>query len=219
MKLWSGRFGKDTDALVNELNASISFDQRLYREDITGSMAHAAMLADCGIISKADNDAIQAGLAGILAWAMEPVMSSLYNRWSKEMEAFSSLTRASVSLPKRPDQSFIELISFLWGWSGVGRRSAARGSAAHRRGTPPPILFLFLTKRERAVDGPREKIAWRRTCTFVQVCLIRGSSEYMPTKLRESSTGSRRTIHLRGSYAAIVGLAQTSGWLSKGLFF
>ena len=46
MKLWSGRFGKDTDALVNELNASISFDQRLYKEDINGSMAHAAMLAD-----------------------------------------------------------------------------------------------------------------------------------------------------------------------------
>ena len=67
MKLWGGRFQKDTDQLVNELNASISFDQRLYREDITGSMAHAQMLADCGIISKADNDAIQAGLAGILA--------------------------------------------------------------------------------------------------------------------------------------------------------
>ena len=67
MKLWGGRFQKDTDQLVNALNASISFDQRLYREDITGSMAHAQMLADCGIISKADNDAIQAGLAGILA--------------------------------------------------------------------------------------------------------------------------------------------------------
>ena len=44
MKLWSGRFGKDTDALVNDFNASIQFDQRLYKEDITGSMAHAKML-------------------------------------------------------------------------------------------------------------------------------------------------------------------------------
>ena len=52
MKLWGGRFQKDTDQLVNALNASISFDQRLYREDITGSMAHAQMLADCGIISQ-----------------------------------------------------------------------------------------------------------------------------------------------------------------------
>ena len=67
MKLWGGRFQKETDDLVNQLNASIGFDQRLYKEDITGSMAHAGMLADCGIISKADNDAIQAGLAGILA--------------------------------------------------------------------------------------------------------------------------------------------------------
>ena len=67
MKLWSGRFGKETDALVNDFNASIQFDQRLYREDITGSMAHAAMLANCGVISREDADAIQAGLEGILA--------------------------------------------------------------------------------------------------------------------------------------------------------
>ena len=67
MKLWSGRFGKDTDALVNELNASISFDQRLYKEDITGSMAHARMLGDCGIISQEDAAAIIDGLQGILA--------------------------------------------------------------------------------------------------------------------------------------------------------
>ena len=66
MKLWGGRFQKETDNLVNELNASIGFDRRLYREDITGSMAHAAMLADCGIISRADADAIINGLQGIL---------------------------------------------------------------------------------------------------------------------------------------------------------
>ena len=67
MKLWGGRFHKATDQLVNELNASISFDQRLYREDITGSMAHARMLGDCGIISKEDAAAIIGGLQGILA--------------------------------------------------------------------------------------------------------------------------------------------------------
>ena len=66
MKLWSGRFAKDTDALVNELNASISFDQRLYREDIRGSLAHAKMLGDCGIISREDAAAIKEGLEGIL---------------------------------------------------------------------------------------------------------------------------------------------------------
>ena len=65
-KLWSGRFAKDTDALVNELNASISFDRRLYREDIRGSLAHAKMLGDCGIISREDAAAIAEGLNGIL---------------------------------------------------------------------------------------------------------------------------------------------------------
>ena len=67
MKLWSGRFGKDTDALVDEINASISFDQRLYREDIEGSLAHARMLGDQGIISTEDVAAITEGLKGILA--------------------------------------------------------------------------------------------------------------------------------------------------------
>ena len=67
MKLWSGRFGKDTDALVNDFNASIQFDQRLYKEDITGSMAHAKMLGATGIISAADAEAIVQGLQSILA--------------------------------------------------------------------------------------------------------------------------------------------------------
>ena len=67
MKLWSGRFGKETDALVNDFNASIFFDQRLYKEDIQGSMAHAQMLGDCGVISQEDVAAIHKGLTEILA--------------------------------------------------------------------------------------------------------------------------------------------------------
>ena len=67
MKLWGGRFGKETDELVNELNASIDFDRRLYREDIRGSVAHAEMLAQCGVISAQDASAIVNGLHGILA--------------------------------------------------------------------------------------------------------------------------------------------------------
>ena len=66
MKLWSGRFEKETDNLVDALNASIGFDQRLYREDITGSMAHARMLGACGIISPEDTAAILEGLQSIL---------------------------------------------------------------------------------------------------------------------------------------------------------
>ncbi|MEG0779970.1 MAG: argininosuccinate lyase, partial [Oscillospiraceae bacterium] len=67
MKLWSGRFGKDTDSQVDDFNASIHFDARLYKEDIDGSRAHAVMLGDCGIISREDVSAILAGLDGILA--------------------------------------------------------------------------------------------------------------------------------------------------------
>ena len=67
MKLWSGRFRKETDALVNDFNSSIQFDARLYREDIEGSMAHAAMLGRQGIISAEDTQAILMGLTGILA--------------------------------------------------------------------------------------------------------------------------------------------------------
>ena len=67
MKLWSGRFRKETDALVNDFNSSIQFDARLYREDIEGSMAHAAMLSRQGIISAGDAEKILAGLTGILA--------------------------------------------------------------------------------------------------------------------------------------------------------
>ena len=66
MKLWGGRFQKETDNLVNELNASIGFDQRLYKEDITGSMAHAKMLGERGIISMEDVAAILEGLQSIL---------------------------------------------------------------------------------------------------------------------------------------------------------
>ncbi|NLF80743.1 MAG: argininosuccinate lyase, partial [Clostridia bacterium] len=66
MKLWGGRFNADTDKVAEDFHSSIGFDQRLYREDIEGSMAHAKMLGECGIISKKEADMIRAGLAAIL---------------------------------------------------------------------------------------------------------------------------------------------------------
>jgi len=65
-KLWGGRFSKSTDEMINEFQASISFDKRMYHEDIAGSIAHATMLAKCGIIADADKDSIIAGLKKIL---------------------------------------------------------------------------------------------------------------------------------------------------------
>ena len=66
-KLWGGRFSKTTDEMINEFQASIGFDRRMYREDIAGSLAHAAMLAKVGILSEEDCAAIEKGLKDILA--------------------------------------------------------------------------------------------------------------------------------------------------------
>lgn len=66
-KLWGGRFSKNTNELVDAFNASIDFDKRLYHEDIRGSIAHARMLAKCGIIPAEDGEKIIAGLKNILA--------------------------------------------------------------------------------------------------------------------------------------------------------
>ena len=65
-KLWAGRTSGETDRLADDFNSSIRFDSRMYRQDIQGSMAHAAMLAHTGILSQADGDAIRAGLQTIL---------------------------------------------------------------------------------------------------------------------------------------------------------
>ena len=67
MKLWAGRFQKETDSLVNNFNASIDFDARLYRQDIEGSIAHATMLGEQGIITMEESQDIIEGLKAILA--------------------------------------------------------------------------------------------------------------------------------------------------------
>lgn len=67
MKLWTGRFQKEISKTTNDFNSSISFDSRMYKEDITGSIAHATMLGQCGIIEKEQADIICKGLQEILA--------------------------------------------------------------------------------------------------------------------------------------------------------
>lgn len=66
-KMWAGRFTKETDERVNDFNSSIKFDARMYRQDIEGSIAHATMLGECGIIAADDSKKIIEGLQGILA--------------------------------------------------------------------------------------------------------------------------------------------------------
>ena len=66
-KMWAGRTAGETDRIADDFNSSIHFDSRMYRQDITGSMAHATMLAAKGIISQAEADTLVSGLESILA--------------------------------------------------------------------------------------------------------------------------------------------------------
>lgn len=66
MKLWGGRFTKETNQLVHNFNASISYDQKFYKQDILGSIAHVTMLEKQGILTTSEKDAIVDGLQGIL---------------------------------------------------------------------------------------------------------------------------------------------------------
>jgi argininosuccinate lyase len=78
-KAWSGRFGEPVDAFVQRFTASVTFDQRFALHDIRGSLAHARMLAACGVLSRADLKAIETGLAkvraeiraGRFAWSLQ----------------------------------------------------------------------------------------------------------------------------------------------------
>ena len=65
-KMWAGRFKKEADSKVNDFNSSISFDARMYKQDIMGSIAHAAMLGKTGVIGQMEADKIMAGLSDIL---------------------------------------------------------------------------------------------------------------------------------------------------------
>lgn len=65
MKLWAGRFQKEVDPKTNDFNSSISFDSRMAKEDIEGSIAHATMLGACGVIEQHETDVICSGLEGI----------------------------------------------------------------------------------------------------------------------------------------------------------
>ena len=64
-KMWQGRFSKELDEKVNDFNSSISFDSRMYKEDISGSIIHSVMLGKKGIISEEDSRLIGKELSAI----------------------------------------------------------------------------------------------------------------------------------------------------------
>lgn len=86
-QLWGGRFTKETDQLVYNFNASISFDKKLYAHDIEGSIAHVMMLARQGVLSDAEKEDIIAGLQGIRSdvekenWRLQTNMRTFTALW------------------------------------------------------------------------------------------------------------------------------------------
>ena len=92
MKLWGGRFTKEENQLVHEFNESLSFDQRLYRQDIEGSIAHVTMLAKQGIVTGEDRDAIIGGLKGILTDIENGTL-----KFTKEHEDIHSFVEANLT--------------------------------------------------------------------------------------------------------------------------
>ena len=90
-QLWGGRFTKETDQLVYNFNASLSFDQKLYKQDITGSMAHVEMLAKQGILTQQEKEEITAGLQEILKEIEEGTLE-----FSPEYEDIHSFVEANL---------------------------------------------------------------------------------------------------------------------------
>ncbi len=101
MKLWGGRFSKSTDNLVDDFHSSISFDQRLAQQDIIGSIAHATMLGEQGIIPAEDADKIVEGLKGILADVKEGKIQWMVDAEDIHMNVETILTQRIGEAGKR----------------------------------------------------------------------------------------------------------------------
>jgi argininosuccinate lyase len=101
MALWAGRFSKEVDETVNAFNSSIAFDARMYEQDIRGSIAHATMLGDCGVIEKSESEAIVEGLQGILADLQSGALVFDPNAEDVHMFVEAELTKRLGSTGKR----------------------------------------------------------------------------------------------------------------------
>ena len=101
MALWAGRFSKEVDETVNAFNSSIRFDARMFAQDIRGSIAHAKMLGDCGVIEKSESEAIIQGLQDILADLQSGVLEFDPNAEDIHMFVEAELTKRLGSTGKR----------------------------------------------------------------------------------------------------------------------
>ena len=120
MKLWAGRFQKETDQKTNDFNSSISFDSRMYREDIEGSIAHATMLGACGIIEAGEADAICAELQKILedidsgALSIDPAAEDIHTFVEGELtKRLGAAGKRLHTARSRNDQVALDLRCYL----------------------------------------------------------------------------------------------------------
>ena len=119
-KMWAGRTAGVTDPVADDFNSSIRFDSRMYREDITGSMAHAAMLGAQHILPQADADAIIDALQGILddldsgALAFDPACEDIHMFVEQVLTArIGDLGKKLHTARSRNDQVALDLRMYL----------------------------------------------------------------------------------------------------------
>ena len=113
-QLWGGRFTKQTDKLVYNFNASISFDQKFYKQDIEGSIAHVRMLGKQGILTGEEMQAIVACLKEILAdvEAGRLVITDEY-------EDIHSFVEANLIVWETPERSCIPGVAAMTRWRSI----------------------------------------------------------------------------------------------------
>ena len=93
-QLWGGRFTKETDQLVYNFNASISFDQKFYKQDIRGSIAHVTMLASVGVLTEEERDQIIDGLNSILNEFKSPIIKE--RLFYRTIQSFATMGSTAV---------------------------------------------------------------------------------------------------------------------------
>ena len=120
MKLWAGRSEEETAKLADAFNSSIAFDSRMAKQDITGSMAHAAMLGAKGILSKAEAEGLIDGLQGILddldsgTLAVDPAAEDIHMFVEQVLtERLGDLGKKLHTARSRNDQVALDFRMFL----------------------------------------------------------------------------------------------------------
>ena len=102
MKLWGGRFTKSTDSFTDHFHSSISFDSRMYKQDITGSIAHAKMLGKQGIIPAQDSELIQKTLLDIL----HDIEDGKVRRWGGKIPPNLKLPLRDGDIDRPDDENY-----------------------------------------------------------------------------------------------------------------